>query len=84
MHPGVLGKDCGGDACPLVVCLPEGIWVDVGSDGRDTAGTANMFTATEGTTPGTACIMHGVAVEVRRALTDPEASDPVNKGANRK
>ena len=51
---------------PGVVSLPEGMWVELDGDGVDVAGAANMFTATDGTRPGTACIMHGVGVEVRR------------------
>jgi anaerobic dimethyl sulfoxide reductase subunit A len=54
------------DLTPGVVCLPEGVWVEVGPDGVDTAGAANVFTSTEGTAPGKACIMHGVGVEVSR------------------
>ena len=50
---------------PGVVCLPEGIWVDLDQDGVDQAGSANLFTSTAGTAPGTACIMHAVGVEVR-------------------
>jgi anaerobic dimethyl sulfoxide reductase subunit A len=54
------------DLSPGVVCLPEGVWVEVNDDGIDTAGSANMFTNTQGTSPGIACIMHGMGVEVRR------------------
>ena len=54
------------DLTPGVVCLPEGVWVEVNDDGIDTAGSANMFTDTRGTAPGIACIMHGMGVEVRR------------------
>jgi hypothetical protein len=54
------------DLIPGVVCLPEGVWVELGEDGLDTAGAANMFTSTQGTAPGRACIMHGVSVEVSR------------------
>jgi anaerobic dimethyl sulfoxide reductase subunit A len=57
------------DIIPGVVCLPEGVWVDLDDQGRDRAGSANMFTSTEGTRPGIACVMHGVAVEVRREPT---------------
>ena len=52
------------DIAPGVVCLPEGIWVELDTAGVDVAGSANMFTTTEGTAPGTACIMHAVGVEV--------------------
>jgi anaerobic dimethyl sulfoxide reductase subunit A len=54
-----------GDIMPGVVCLAEGIWVDLDEDGVDQAGSANMFTDTRGTAPGTGCIMHGVGVEVQ-------------------
>jgi anaerobic selenocysteine-containing dehydrogenase len=54
------------DLAPGVVCLPEGVWVELDADGVDIAGAANMFTSTEGTAPARACIMHGVGVEVSR------------------
>ncbi len=54
------------DLMPGVVCLPEGVWVELGAAGVDLAGAANMLTSTQGTAPGLAVIMHGVAVEVRR------------------
>jgi len=47
-----------------VVCIEEGIWLELDSQGNDLAGSANMFTSTQGTAPGTACIMHGMGVEV--------------------
>lgn len=53
------------DLTPGVVCLPEGIWVELAADGADTAGAANMFTSTQGTAPSLSCIMHGVGVEVQ-------------------
>ena len=56
------------DVMPGVVSLPEGMWVELDGSGVDVGGAANMLTATEGTRPGTACIMHGVGVEVRRTL----------------
>jgi anaerobic selenocysteine-containing dehydrogenase len=52
------------DITPGVVCLLEGVWVELDGQGIDRAGSANMFTATEGTRPGKACIMHAVGVEV--------------------
>jgi anaerobic dimethyl sulfoxide reductase subunit A len=55
-----------GDLIPGVVCLPEGIWVELNPEGIDTAGSANMITDTVGTDPTRAPIMHGVEVEVRR------------------
>ena len=55
------------DLAPGVVCLPEGVWVELDGSGLDTAGAANMLTSTQGTAPATACIMHGVGVQVSRA-----------------
>jgi anaerobic dimethyl sulfoxide reductase subunit A len=49
-----------------VVSLPEGNWVELDAAGVDVRGAANIFTATAGTAPGVACIMHGIAVEVAR------------------
>jgi anaerobic dimethyl sulfoxide reductase subunit A len=49
-----------------VVCLPEGIWVERGADGEDTAGAANMFTSTAGTAPSLSCVMHGIGIQVKR------------------
>jgi anaerobic dimethyl sulfoxide reductase subunit A len=54
------------DILPGVVSLPEGIWLDLDANGVDRAGSANMLTSTEGTTPGTACIMHAVNVEIEK------------------
>jgi anaerobic dimethyl sulfoxide reductase subunit A len=48
-----------------VVSLPEGIWAEMDAEGVDCAGAANMLTATDGTAPAAACIMHGVGVEVQ-------------------
>ena len=58
------------DIVPGVVSLPEGIWVELDAAGVDVAGSANMFTATEGTAPGIACIMHAVGVEVEKCAGD--------------
>jgi anaerobic selenocysteine-containing dehydrogenase len=58
------------DLMPGVVSLPEGIWVDLDAEGIDVGGAANMLTATEGTAPGTACIMHGVPVQVTGLATE--------------
>lgn len=55
------------DLAAGVVCLPEGVWVALDSDGVDTAGAANMLTSTQATAPAAACIMHGVGVQVTRA-----------------
>jgi len=50
-----------------VVCLEEGIWAEPDSSGEDRAGSANFLTGTEGSAPSTACVMHGISVEVERA-----------------
>ena len=55
------------DITPGVVCLPEGVWVEIDPQGIDQAGSANMLTSTDGTRPGVACIMHAVGVEVALA-----------------
>ncbi len=52
------------EVMPGVVSLPEGIWVSLDGEGRDRGGSANMFTATGGTAPAAAAIMHGITVEV--------------------
>jgi anaerobic dimethyl sulfoxide reductase subunit A len=52
------------DIMPGVVCLPEGMWVRLGSDGIDHAGAANMLTSTQGTEASSAVIMHAIGVEV--------------------
>jgi anaerobic dimethyl sulfoxide reductase subunit A len=54
------------DLMPGVVCLPEGQWLELDEGGRDLAGSANMFTSTEGTLPSVSCVMHGIPVEVAR------------------
>ena len=67
------------DVMPGVVSLPEGQWVTLDRDGIDVGGAANMLTATNGTQPGLACIMHGVAVEVARGLPATGAHDPARR-----
>ncbi|MFC1997775.1 molybdopterin-dependent oxidoreductase, partial [Chloroflexota bacterium] len=52
-----------------VVCLLEGIWVDLDDQGIDRAGSANILTSTEGTRPGRAPIMHAMGVEVTSDLS---------------
>lgn len=55
------------DIAPGVVSMHEGVWLDIGTDGLDHAGSANMLTSTDGSGPATAPVMHGVAVAVRKA-----------------
>lgn len=50
------------------VSLPEGIWMELGPEGADRAGSANALTGTEGTLPSRACVMNGVPVEVGPAI----------------
>ena len=52
------------DLIPGVVCLLEGIWVDLDEQGLDRAGSAYIFTSTAGIQSGRAPIMHAIAVEV--------------------
>lgn len=54
----------GAEVMPGVVCLPEGVWCELNAQGEDVAGAANMVTSMQGTSPSTACIMHGVSVDV--------------------
>jgi anaerobic dimethyl sulfoxide reductase subunit A len=54
------------DLVPGVACLPEGVWVELNSQGVDQAGSANLLTSTDGTRPSISCIMHAVGVEVER------------------
>lgn len=54
-----------------VVSLPEGSWFEepgTGDGELPTAGAANALTSTEGTKESTSCVMHGIAVRVRRFL----------------
>jgi len=53
-----------------VVSLPEGSWfAEPEADATDvlTAGAANALTSTEGTEESRSCVMHGIAVRVRKA-----------------
>jgi len=53
-----------------VVSLPEGSWfTEPDADGGEPlmAGAANALTSTEGTKESTSCVMHGIAVAIRRA-----------------
>jgi anaerobic dimethyl sulfoxide reductase subunit A len=50
---------------PGVVCLINGVWPELDSDGIDSAGSANMLTSTEPTLPSHGARTHSVGVEVR-------------------
>ncbi|MCE1196228.1 molybdopterin-dependent oxidoreductase [bacterium] len=53
-----------------VVSLPEGSWFaepSAGGEGALPAGASNALTSTEGTLESRSCVMHGVAVTVRKA-----------------
>lgn len=49
-----------------VASLDEGLWSDLLADGESGGGSANLLTGTEGTAPSSACVMHGIAIEVER------------------
>ncbi|MCE5209798.1 MAG: molybdopterin-dependent oxidoreductase [Chloroflexi bacterium] len=53
------------DIMPGVVCLLEGVWLEMAPDGRDVAGSANMVTSTDGTRPSTATTSNSVPVWVK-------------------
>lgn len=59
------------DLTPGVVCLLEGVWVELNENGIDQAGSANMLTSTTPTQPSRSCIMHGVGVEVQLYTPGP-------------
>jgi anaerobic dimethyl sulfoxide reductase subunit A len=50
---------------PGVVCLANGVWPELDSDGIDNAGSANLLTSTEPTLPSQGARTHSVGVEVR-------------------
>jgi len=52
------------DIMPGVVCLMEGVWPDLGVDGTDVAGAANVLTCTEPTQPSSSSRTHSVNVQV--------------------
>jgi len=52
---------------PGVVCLLEGVWMDLDAAGVDTAGSANILSSTQGTMPSISSATHGIAVQVRPA-----------------
>ncbi|MBN2552006.1 MAG: molybdopterin-dependent oxidoreductase [Spirochaetales bacterium] len=52
---------------PGVVCLLAGMWPEIGGDGVDTAGSANILTSTLPTQPSQSSRTHSVAVDVRPA-----------------
>jgi len=54
------------DIMPGVVCLFEGAWPAFDPDGTDTAGSANVLTATVPTLPSHGSRTHSVLVEVTR------------------
>jgi anaerobic dimethyl sulfoxide reductase subunit A len=53
---------------PGVVCLANGVWPELGPDGSDGAGSANLLTPTEPTLPSHGSRTHSVGVEVRPEL----------------
>ena len=55
------------DIMPGVVCLLEGVWPVYGSEGVDTAGSANFLTSTVPTEPSKGARTHSVLVQVAKA-----------------
>jgi molybdopterin guanine dinucleotide-containing S/N-oxide reductase-like protein len=55
------------DIASGVACLHEGAWLDPGTDGIDSAGSANMLTSTAVTGPAMAPVMHGIPVGIAKA-----------------
>jgi len=49
-----------------VVCLHEGMWVDIDANGVDNNGSVNILTSTTPTQPSQASRTHSVAVQVRK------------------
>lgn len=54
------------DLAPGVVCLQEGIWLELDMNMVEVAGSANMLTSTDGTRVSQAPVMHAIAVQVTR------------------
>lgn len=54
------------DIAQGVLCLHEGSWLNIGPDGVDRGGCANMLTSTKGSGPSVAPVMHGIPVAVWR------------------
>ena len=52
------------DIMPGVICLLEGAWPNIDSDGMDTAGSVNMLTSSSPTLPSKASRTHSVLVKV--------------------
>ena len=50
-----------------VVCLHEGMWTELDSEGVDRAGAVNVLTSTEPTYPSQASRTHSVIIQVARA-----------------
>ena len=55
-----------------VVCLLEGVWPEMASDGIDVAGSANVLTDTTPTMPSASSRTHSVLVQVEAARTPAE------------
>jgi anaerobic dimethyl sulfoxide reductase subunit A len=53
---------------PGVVCLANGVWPEMGPDGMDSAGSANLLTSTEPTLPSRGSRTHSTGVQVRLEL----------------
>jgi len=55
------------DIMPGVVCLYEGVWPEFDASGVETAGSANVLSSTQGTSPSGGSTSHGIPVEVEKA-----------------
>jgi len=51
-----------------VVCLHQGVWLNLGPGNIDTAGSANVLSSTDGSGPALAPVMHGIPVGIKKAL----------------
>ena len=68
---------------PGVVSLCEGIEPDLGADGVDIAGAANVLTSDEPTLPSRGATMHSTFVEVRLSEAPATANSAVTASAGR-
>jgi anaerobic dimethyl sulfoxide reductase subunit A len=59
------------DIAPGVACLHQGVWLDIGEDGIDRSGSANMLTSTDGSGPAVAPVMHALAVAISKHSSGP-------------
>lgn len=53
-----------------VVCLHQGVWLNLDPDNIDIAGSVNVLSSTDGSGPAMAPVMHGIPVGIKKALPD--------------